>query len=253
MLSKTSTGPLKSDLKLLEYVNWFIKEPINIRMGDLCMDIPEVSNIIIKPEFWLTDSCLMCGKCCGNKGVAYFESEMDNLKSVDIDLYNKLEKVPFAINGKSKCIYYKKPIPQSLCLVNNTYDGRTVYGCEFVHKDGNHYKCSIHQFRSFTCKFPHIRMYKSKSGTCISTRQFGRNWALKCEAKFYEPSKSSAIYKLGLFKEFYDSIKYLEVDTWLPEIIQCIEKTLSEWDKKGAPTVDIVLPSKRKPLFGITK
>lgn len=251
MLSKTTTGPLKSDLKLLEYVNWFVKEPICIKVNDISMDIPSVPHITIKPSFWLTDSCLMCGKCCGNKGVAYFESEIDNLKSTNIDLFNKLQKSTFEINGKSHCIYYRKPIPQNKCVVNNTYDQRTVYCCEFIDKQGEHYKCSIHQVRSFTCKFPHIRMYKNKYGTCMSTRQFGRNWALKCEAQFYSPSKHSVESKLNLFKQFYEAIKYLGVTTWLPEIIQYVETVLVEWDKKGAPTQDIVLSNKTKPIFGI--
>ena len=251
----TKTGGVDpSDFKLFSYLLMFIKEPVNITINGESTHRDAVHQFKIKPSFWLEDHCNCCGRCCKNLGMAYFETEIENIKNSNNPnkniILSRVEPTTIILNGKAKIFYNEKPIPDSQCI-RNTTEGRNFVACPYVDKKSETlFLCKIHNIRSFTCKFPHIELTFSKDRQNISmhTAQYGRNHQLKCYAQFTEPTLLGVKNKLDILKDFYNKTQYLEVNTWLPEIIQFIESNMETFAKKGFPTQDVIftLSNKRK-------
>lgn len=251
-----NTGPDKSDFKLLEYVLYFIKEPVEIDYQGMKITRQPVSQFKIKPTFWLEDHCNCCGRCCKNYGMAYFSTEIEEIQNSsnpnkDI-LLERLNENSIIINNEPKLFYYEKPVPEKICILNQT-EGRNFAMCPYIEDAGDLiYYCAIHDIRSFTCKFPHIRFTKSTDYSTISmgTAQYGRNHMLKCYAAFTKPTREGIEAKLRTLEEFYEKSKYLGLNTWLPEIIQFIKKNTPIFVEKGFPNYDIIFTlTKQRKLF----
>jgi len=245
-----------SDIKILEYVAKLVKNDVNVIDGGRELILRKVGKIVLKPTIWLVDSCNMCGRCCPNKGNAYLETEYDRLLNPDKAIYDeygldfskhrelidKLEKKTFIINDNEKVFYYIPPVPHKQCYINST-EGRNLNSCPWVlPKDNDVVHCSIHPYRGYTCRFPHIRMWSANNdinSTSIGLREFGRNWALKCYAQFgLEYNDDALAARIQFLRDFNRDIQYLEIPTWLPEIINTMQNIL---DKGIIPNHDIII------------
>lgn len=231
-LSKCS-GPKESDFKLITYLSNFLLEPLTFEFGDELVHFDKISTFSLKPNFWRSDSCDNCGRCCGNKGMAYFESEMPKLWSssavhVVDGLLPRLNPVEIKLNGKSKILYTHRPLTARDCWVNKS-EGRSLISCPYANKiDDSKVYCHIHTDRSWTCRFPHLRFTTKNGKTSATIAPYGRNWALKCYAEFGSVTKESIQHRLDTLKSFYVDIKYLDIDTWLPTIITYIEENIDK-------------------------
>lgn len=230
-----------SDIKILDYLKRLSKQDIVIELNGITYTFTKKEKIIIKGSFFLKDSCCMCGACCKDFGNAYFTTEYNNI--TDEELKNSLFELPIKINGKDKILYYSKPLPVSKLRTLNLY-GRTIKACRYcIENDGKNI-CRIHKERSFTCKFPHIRIHEGKNSASLSVGEYGRNWTLKCPIKFKDVSnlidENELRNRIELLKDFYEKSKYLEIETFLPEIINELEKVLVE----GITNKNIIIKAK---------
>lgn len=263
---KDKNSSSESDFKLLEYIVKMNKEPLHIQLGSVDKVFPAITKFVINPNFWLADTCLGCGRCCRNFGMAYFKEEYDNmskltddqLKELNVDtekahsLMSRLKPVTAKFNGKEVVLYTHSPVPSKECVVNTT-EGRNFVSCPYVVEKDDLHLCSVHGIRSFTCKFPHMRFYQGNNRheiAYVATRQYGRNWALKCYAEFGEPSLEAVRKKLSLLEEFNHYVSSIGVKTWLPDIIEYIKSNMSQFEKGIFPTKDIVFKANsQRKLF----
>lgn len=229
---------ISSDIKIIDYLKRLLKENATIELNGLTHTFTKKDKIVIKGSFFLKDKCSQCGACCKDFGNAYFVTEYDNI--TDEELKNSLTELPIIINGKDKLIYYSRPLPISKLRIMNVH-GRVVRACRYCVGDNGKTFCRIHKERGFTCKFPHIRIHEGKNSASLSLGEYGRNWALKCPIKFKDKSdlinKDELRNRIDFLKDFYEKSKYLELETFLPEIISALEKVLDE----GIEYKDIVI------------
>lgn len=144
-------------------------------------------------------------------------SQVVNLKK----LKNIIKEEKIIINGNEKTIYRVK-------REHNYYQipGRgTLDRCRWlVQKEEMKYICSIHPVSSITCKMPHLKFYHNRKykNLSIGVGEYGRNWALKCPAKFKDDfSKDDKVEKFKHLKRVADD---LGIETYIPEILKYLEK-----------------------------
>jgi len=258
-----------SDIRILEYVSFFTKEDIIIIHNKKEYIYGAIKKFIISPSFWQSDDCNVCGKCCSNFGIAFFESELIRIQASESELVQKellpnLKKVELSYNGELKNIYYMPPIAEKNIDVFDAGD-RTVRSCPFsrtiegtlefqtaagIKRIEKARGCNIHLDRSHTCKFPHIRFHHNTRQPGImrmGVHQYGRNWAMKCPITFLPFNKGEIEGKIRTLKDFHRDIDYLGTDTWLPDVIDYLENNLSSFDD-NPPTTEIVFTNEVKNM-----
>jgi len=225
--------------KIIQYLIPVSKENIEID-GNIVES--HINQIVLTKRFFSIDGCNMCGHCCPPEHNTYvqfeydaiMEFERDGLEKLGLpvenidDLRENLKTFEHIINGKVVKLYeFRKKYP----LLYLPRKGKEVKRCYWVHKfDDGRIGCGIYPLRSLTCRMPHMRFYyNNRTGhSVISTREFGRNWALGCEMEFKQPeteqefiiSKKDRIEKLKYLQKVADE---LNVDTYVPEIIKYVE------------------------------
>lgn len=258
-----------SDIRILEYVSFFTKEDISILYRNKEYRFDAIKKFIISPTFWQSDDCNVCGKCCSNFGIAFFESELSKLqlsksKIVQEELIPNLKKIDILYNGKPKNLYYMYPVADKHVEMFDAGD-RTVRSCPFsrtiegtlefqtaagIKRIEGARGCCIHLDRSHTCKFPHIRFYHNTRQPGImrmGVHQYGRNWAMKCPISFLPFNIDEIRGKIQTLKDFYRDIQYLGTETWLPEIINYLETNLDLF-VNDIPCTEIVFTNEVKNL-----
>lgn len=210
------------------------------------VDGKEVKNsataIKLSTSFFLKDSCESCGSCCVTESNLYTQSEYDRIMSATdqefIDygldpqylhtLRDGLIKEHHVINGKDVVTY--------VYLLKKTHfylpvKGKDIDRCSwlFTPDDNQHFYCHIHPVTSITCRMPHFRFVQVNGGSVsLGTTQFGRNWAMKCPVQLipsdettFEDVKKAKLEKL---KHLLRDANDLNIDTYLPEIIEYVQK-----------------------------
>lgn len=216
------------------------EEPLRIKLGETLFD---------------TDPCHCCGNCCIPESNVFTQSEYDKIMNMTeeefraegyifdergfdpsylVKLKSKIREEKHIVNDKEISFYIYDREPNNMYLPNKTTENKYRDRCVWmILDDDGLYKCHIHPVRSVTCDMPHIRFdWNSKSKMLtITTRQYGRNWALGCPAIF-EPPKDEAQFndikkdRLRKFDHLKQCTEDLGIDintTYLPEIISYLE------------------------------
>lgn len=233
--------------KILSYIYPITKEEIRFN-GKL---FPKIETLKLNKSLFYTDSCYICGKCCISEANVFLPFEVDRMDDIingleDIDnithktnnrglenikeLRQSLKPINVNVNDKDILLFSSKLEP-------NTYefaDRGILKRChwDLPTEDGG-LGCGIHQVSSLTCKMPHIRFLYRKDikSTYIGIMQYGRNWAMKCPAKF------SSIFSFEHLNELlwkFDMLelycKYFGIDTYAGDILKLLEGITSEED-----------------------
>lgn len=215
-----------------------------------------VNAIYLRESLFCKDECLICGKCCIAEDNLYLPFEVDKMRSIletkDIDtnthklngkgysnieeLLSTLEPITVQVNDKDFTLYRSKTEPR----IYEFEDRGVLKRChwDLPTEDGG-LGCGIHPVSALTCRMPHVRFFYNheKRHTSIGHSQYGRNWALKCPAQvskteFSMSTLNTVIANFELLQQYCD---YFEIDTYCPEILNCLyqvrENGITELEK----------------------
>jgi len=216
-----------------------------------------ITKIKLAPTIFDTDGCEVCGDCCCvHEDNVYTQHEYDKIINMTDEqfraegyifgpegfdpfwlnkLKGKLGVEYHTVNGNQIPFYISK-VENSVNLTRShntvtTKEGFEYPRCTYTRRDPDGLtKCSIHPVRSITCDMPHVRfIYRKNSTMSIGIVQYGRNWAMGCPWKFHRPvdekewqsNKDNVLRKL---KHLNKNAEDLKIETWLPEVIDYMEK-----------------------------
>lgn len=218
-------------LKIMQYVEPIARAPVTV---DGVTYANQATSIKLNKNFLLFDSCMMCGKCCINEANIFTQSEIKKIMDIDYAEYekweldtsipellkNSIQEISTSINGNTIKLY--KVAKQH--NYQDIPDRGNLDRCRWLIKKSNTvFVCGIHPVVSITCDMPHLRFFFNRKTKHLSlgVGEYGRNWALKCPAKF---DKSHIDFKLSKLYHLQHVCDDLKVDTWLPEIIAYIRR-----------------------------
>lgn len=224
--------------KIMQYLRLVSKGPVVVDNTEYNL---YRSHIRIADTFFYTDDCISCNCCCVTEDNVFTEKEYNIIMNTSHEDFinhgnppENLDKLKeglveeiHIVNGNEIKLYVFKNHP------NKWYVDRKQRECDrcgWIYEDNGKFLCGIHLVSSITCKMPHMRMFYNSHSGCISIgiSQYGRNWALGCPIKFYEPTtesqfediKQSRISKLLLLDEV---AKSMTIETYIPEIVRYVE------------------------------
>ena len=237
--------------KIIWYLRLVAKQPIQIDGREEWMDIKTLG---VSPTLFHTDECEVCGDCCCvAEDNVYTQFEYDKIMNMTDEEFRaegyifgpegfdpvylnrlkpKLYAEPHTVNGKQINIYIapleKVELTCTHCPPRK--EGHLYPRCTWTRRDPDGLtKCSIHPVRSITCDMPHVRfIYQKGKNLSIGIVAYGRNWAMGCPIQFHPPkdeeewqrNKDNVLRKL---KHLNQNGLDMNVETWLPEIIDYIE------------------------------
>lgn len=221
--------------KIMQYVEPIASAPITV---DGTVYDNQATSIKLNRTFLYSDGCDMCGKCCINEANIFTASEMKGIMDIDYNEYekcnldtaipkllkNEIREIIVNINGNNISLYKvdKKHNYQDIPDRGNLDRCRWL-----VKKSSDVFVCGIHPVVSITCDMPHLRFFFNRKNKHLSlgVSEYGRNWALKCPAKF---DKAKIDFKLSKLYHLQRVCDDLNIDTRLPEIISYIKKMTSD-------------------------
>ena len=248
---------MNSIFVLLEYLRKVSKEPVVLQgsNGNFIEELETPEKVIINPNLFHKDNCIMCGRCCSsNFNTVYTVSGVDRIKNCPVENFSNVElygEYPIPIQNRDKLLdslikhtfilngneveIYESPCLKGKDANNLIIEAKPDCGprCRWMINDIPHkFRCGIHPVRSVTCGLPHCRFnYNTRTRTTnIGISQYGRNWKLGCpiDLKTGEISISSAKDKIYWLKILLNCANDLKLKTWLPEIIDYCEKMESK-------------------------
>lgn len=252
--------------KLLQYLQCVSKHPINVD-GKVIGD--QITDIRLNSKFFYNDSCQNCGSCDPPESNLYTASEYQAILDATEEqfteygleysyleeLRNNLIQTTWNINGLDVPFWMYEQQENILYLPSRE---KEVPRCSWCFQCDEHkYKCRIHPVESITCIMPHLRIFHVSGShrSSIGISQFGRNWALGCPVILTPPkneeefnyNKQNRINKLRrLMQVGLD----MNIDTYLPEVIQYVEAT--EYDNHLKRLHKNVIKTKQIKLFTLS-
>lgn len=217
--------------KIMQYIEPLSRGPVTV--DGVVYDNQAIS-IKLNHTFLAADSCELCGKCCINEANIFTKSEVKQILNIDRAAYEKCN-LDFSLNNQlEKEIYEIKTningieIPLYKVDKKHNYQDIPDRGhldrCRWlVKKSDKMFICGIHPVVSITCDMPHLRFFFNRKTKHLSlgVSEYGRNWALKCPAKF---DKTKIDFKLSKLYHLQRVCDDLQIETRLPEIINHIKK-----------------------------
>lgn len=180
-------------------------------------------NIIISKMILRQYNCLDygCSKCCTKPrfwNVFSKNQYLENLAKYANDpilkeIYNGNKKT-ISVNGKEKDFYVEDH--------TNTF-------CDHLDQEGQ--MCRIHEHNPIHCALPLTKFKRIKDTTYVTKEYFGRNWNMKCPARFEplnEEGFNGILWMLNRVKAFADE---MDIKTRIDEIIKDVY-SLWENEKK---------------------
>lgn len=240
--------------KLCNYIGFTVKEDTVIKLPGKELNYRAKKGIVIQPSLFFSDYCVGCGVCCANYDTAYVGNEMELLnsdvtqafedKNLDVSnqqvLLNMLETLNIEVNGKSKIMYRVKE--QGSVNHGIHADGKpNRLLCRWIKvREDGHKHCGIHPIRSITCGFPHMEMFKrmpDNGYTYLGIKQYGRNHQLGCPVVFEENvfHKEVLLEKIYWLKRLQSACHYLEIPTWLDDVIKWLEDNMKTFESGVFP------------------
>ena len=163
------------------------------------------TKIVISNNLFRAYSCLDlgCSKCCVGHGFVNIFSEQEYSKFLDItkaqDDYNHST---IKVKGEDRGIRYYVHTHEVCKHIDTKVNG-----------------CGVHQYNPIHCAFPLMKFKRVKGVTHITREYFGRNWNMKCPAKFKPVSQAGFDYTLFLLNRVLDVAKEFNIKTDLERII----------------------------------
>lgn len=198
------------DKIVTRYFGCLTKEPI------------EYKKVIYKPKAVTVSPLLLrgftcpsnCGGCCSSKyTLDYLPNENPKPKGIKPRLIE--------VNGKKYKIFTEP-----------NEEPKDKIGCKYLNEDNG--RCNTYESRAFSCDFELIRTLEFSQDHrphMITQKLYGRGWNMmridgergaKCEMTPVNKETTEEV--LRKLKRLLEWTNYFEVKTWVPEIINLIEK-----------------------------
>lgn len=257
-------GGKSSVEKTFYYLSNVSREEHTIQCGKDEYPLYAKEGVIIRTSMFHADHCIRCGRCCGDFDTVFFGNEIrafsqNTIIPNEIAEYPGINQDDSNLSARQLFMSIKQTVP---VFVDYQERGEIIFtppttaktanyicprkpnkrNCRYMGIDGEgNNLCTIHTFRPISCGFPHMELYgteKNKYGF-LGHKQYGRNSFLGCpinvkDEPYDESTKQSNIYWL---KRLLDVSVYLEIETFLPEIISILENV----DINNPPTKDIII------------
>ena len=197
-----SSNKIGSIFRLLKQLGHIVKEKTLVMVGTVVEEYIPPVKVVISAKFFRSAGCKKCGKCCENivgKGFSLVALSTDDIpRSSDVFVYTNHMTLPVP----SLSVYFNR--------------GEV---CDFV-KDS---LCSIHDKKPVHCALPMVEVDKTKDRARLIKRPRGRNWRFGCPAEFRDFDYNEFLWDLANLKRLQEIAEYLKMNTWLPEIIECLD------------------------------
>jgi len=164
--------------------------------------------VIVSDKLFRSYSCLDygCSRCCTYVG--YWNIFSANQYEEIVNNYPKEEFLgeirTIIVNGKDYKIYVEKHIKDKCIHL----------------KEG---KCAVHLSNPIHCAFPLMRFKRVKDKVHITREYFGRNWNMKCPARFHTMSKNGYKYTLHILERTKQMAEEFNIPTYIDEIINDVK------------------------------
>jgi len=164
-------------------------------------------------------------------------------------LYSNLKSIPIQISRK---VYTNKQCEKIEILT--LFDKMFLYSnegkrCKFLFEKDGKWLCGVHELNPTHCKLPHIQIDKTKHSTRLIKRQYGRNWALGCKAKCTAFNyKVFCEWDLACLRRLEANMKDLQLKTWLPEIVEYLERNKEKFKKGDLPKSSVIIYDKQRNI-----
>lgn len=251
-MTRTIPGHVDSTGKLLERIALCARGPV-LQKGKVLRTPP--SRIVVAPSLLREFRCVAgCTACCLPFTLDYTNDEYDSFgldgwtEEIAVQTLDEFEPRQLEVNGKNFEIQtypqYKDPSCPYLRPTRTTDSGEVALGCGFWSADNS--------TQPLECAAaPQLLMTTRGEGTTvIMKRPFGRGWAWKdkpqCEFDpvFDKIDKIPDDFDLSnevmLLERYCHWANYLEIDTYLPEIIAVVENLPDELRRSGLTSVVVV-------------
>lgn len=123
----------------------------------------------ISPQFFRSIKCVGCGQCCRRYHLVWDKKPEHILTT---------HARAITVNEKQRILAIQAPsLEKSHCEL------------AFQQPDQRTWRCKDYGNRPLLSRMPHIAFKETDKDIIITKRQFGRNWALKCQAQIKPFSK----------------------------------------------------------------
>lgn len=213
-------GPI---FKLLKHLGHIVKEPLKLEMGGHVEAYSPPVKVFISSKFFRSAKCKACGKCCSGISRAFLPGEINERIRIEKGICNQLF---MTINGQVA--------PPFWAYFNHGEK------CDFLINS----LCSIHNMKPIHCALPMMEIDRTGDHSRLIKRPHGRNWRFGCPAEFKKFDYNEFLnWDFVNLKRLQLVAEYLSISTWLPEIIDYLEKN-KEIFKTSIPDEQIVIYEK---------
>lgn len=231
--------------KLFGYIGLLIKDDMTVVFDkNYQIEYKAPKSVSISQTLFQTDSCHSSGKCCKVAfDLAYTREGYERVERQKItnptstSLLAALKKVETEINGKSVDVWVhlndkiaRYTGAKTCDFLENPSEG--PFAGKFICGLHGGYNRIFESLQPFHCIAPHFVVRSRMSGcSFIGRMQFGRNWRFGCPVVFERGDKYfEKDYKLDLDKlrMMLAISKDMGVETWIPEIVDWLEKNIEE-------------------------
>jgi len=211
--------------KLLEYLGRITKESLEVEIVGYTEVWLPPTKVVISDKFFRSAKCKGCGKCCSGISRSFLPEETDEQFRIEKDITNQLF---VSINGRTSLpfwIHYNK--------------GEK---CDFLKNN----LCGVHSNKPIQCSLAPIYIDWNKGRARLIKRPHGRNWRFGCPIEFKKFDYNEFLsWDLVMLKRLQKVAEYLNISTWLPEIIDYLDSN-KEIFKRCIPDRHIVIYEKKQ-------
>ena len=217
------------DLKLLDLIGRLSKKDLTIELPNKrVLSYKKPKKVSISALFFRHGACKRCGRSCNVGFNLYWcQDEYQDL-IYDDNFRKKLRPFQIKVNGKEKILVrYKNPTEKTPA-------------CDLVTHNGKIATCGIHDIKPIHCALNPIHIDQKKENTIITKRMFGRNFKFGCPMKWKPFNKELfKSWDLPLLERLWSASNYLEIPTFLEEIVPYLSST--DWNKNNLPEENVII------------
>ena len=197
--------------KTVEMITKLAKEDCVFSINGKETKHPVQKSILIGASFFRKFVCSCCGWCEHIRPTLdYFPFELKRIDKKDIK--KDLKQFTFNINNKEKHIIMYDQLDHN----NN----KCKYTCNNL--------CLIHSYKPFSCALEPIKIRVKGNNSYLSKAKFGRSWLIRdghtaqCKFEKFDTNQFNNL-DMPLLLKLEEIANYLEINTWLPEIIRYLK------------------------------
>jgi Fe-S-cluster containining protein len=229
-----------SIFKLVKYLGYLTKVRMIVEVEGVKQEYLPPERVIISNKFFRSFKCKSCGKCCIKPKFSLVYTVSDyarvNAESLKTELewrnrdrlINEMVEVPVEIR-----------LFTSFDILNVEHTSVQLFSnqghqCSFLFEQDGRQLCGVHKIHPNHCSLPHIQIDQTNGKrTRLLKRQYGRNWALGCEAKEEPFDYDEFLYwDLPCMRKLMFNAEDLQMETWLPEVVTYLEKNRDQFRRK---------------------